>query len=195
MAKYDLVDFARHVRQRKETVVSRCEGDESPSDVEKKRHESETVAAQQQFARLAVPIGEGEGADQPRQSGIAGALDRIEHEVGITRPACVLLKPKMRGDLAAIIDSGGRCEQRLAAARSWQRSGRLRFAQRDTLREHGMRVALDTDGRPVTTGYCVSDPVLRAAIDRLRVEKYNAGKRTHRFFVIRPTGAQHWLPS
>src|SRR5580700_11401077 len=111
MAKYDLVDFARHVRQRKETVVSRCEGDESATDVEKKRHISETIAAQQQFSGVAIPIGEGEGADEPRQSSIAGALDRIEHEVGIACPAGVLLKPKMRGDLAAIIDLGGRREQ------------------------------------------------------------------------------------
>ena len=43
-----------------------------------------------------------------------------------------------------------------------------------------MRVVLDADGRPVTTGHCMSDPVLRAAIDRPRVEKYNSGKRTHR---------------
>src|SRR5580700_4039511 len=117
MAKYDLVDFARHVRQRKETVVSRCEGDESATDVEKKRHESETVTAQQQFARLAVPIGEGEGADEPRQSGIAGALDRVSNELNIARLACTPFKSKRYGDLVAIIDTSGRREQYLAMAR------------------------------------------------------------------------------
>ena len=152
MTEHDLVDLARYTGQRKQAVVSRCEGGECPSDVEKQRHVSETVAAQQQFPGVAIPIGEGEGADEPRQSGIAGALDRIEHEVGIARSACVLLKSKLRGDLAAIIDSSGRREQRVAAARSRQRCGRLRLTQRNALREHGMRIALHADGRPVVDG-------------------------------------------
>ena len=47
----------------------------------------------------------------------------------------MLLKSKMGGDLAAIIDSGGRSEQRLAATSSRQRCGRLRLAPRNALRE------------------------------------------------------------
>ncbi len=82
-AEGDFVDRARHVRQGEQGVRRGRERNASFGGAIEQCAVAETVSSQGQAARLSVPMGEGEGAEQARDAPVAPAFKRAENKFGV----------------------------------------------------------------------------------------------------------------
>ena len=182
MRQHELVDGARHARQRQQRAEVAGKGDEFRPAIVEQCAIAEAVAAERQAASVGIPVRETERAETARHAGIAEALVHQPQQPRIRRPrqfgAC---QAEFGAELVAIVDPG-QCREQQRPVRVLERlpvAVRVKPVRRGAIDEH---CAFDSaHGGPPSaqSGYRRGDAILYVSVDESSVQCDNAGKCAH----------------